>query len=213
MSRRQIAAVIIVGILTFLAASAVDGIIAQAAAPGDRGAEVVELQKDLRALGYVAVTPDGSYGPRTERAVRHFQRANGLKVDGVAGPVTTARINSATVATQPAARLNTPDPAPVSPPSQASGPCAEWADELAFFSPGWDVARMQQIMNRESRCRPDVTSNTGCCRGLLQIHSVHIRNLGPCGVYSPNDLFDPGKNICAAAIVYSRAGGLSPWSL
>ncbi len=52
---------------------------------GDRGPEVVALQESLNALGYNAGTADGIFGPRTEAAVRAFQRDRGLSVDGVVG--------------------------------------------------------------------------------------------------------------------------------
>jgi peptidoglycan hydrolase-like protein with peptidoglycan-binding domain len=34
------------------------------------------------------VVPDGNFGPKTEAAMRAFQRANGLLPDGIAGPKT-----------------------------------------------------------------------------------------------------------------------------
>ena len=37
-------------------------------------------------------------------------------------------------------------------------------------------------------------------------------SVGSCGVYSRSDLFDPAKNVCAAAVVW-KAAGYSPWSL
>ena len=40
------------------------------------------------ALG---ISADGIYGPQTRRAVRSFQRNQGLAVDGIAGPATLAR--------------------------------------------------------------------------------------------------------------------------
>lgn len=49
---------------------------------GMQGEDVKELQ---RLLG---INPDGDFGPKTEAAVRRFQKDNGLAVDGVAGPVT-----------------------------------------------------------------------------------------------------------------------------
>lgn len=54
---------------------------------GRKGAPVIELQQQLSALGY-DVSVDGHYGAGTRRAVRAFQGANGLKVDGVAGAAT-----------------------------------------------------------------------------------------------------------------------------
>ena len=40
----------------------------------------------------LGVNPDGIYGPNTERAVKAFQKAKGLKVDGVVGPLTYAKL-------------------------------------------------------------------------------------------------------------------------
>jgi putative chitinase len=53
---------------------------------GVSGAEVAQLQKDLAAHGY-PVARDGSFGPGTETALRHFQVAHGLAADGIAGPL------------------------------------------------------------------------------------------------------------------------------
>lgn len=53
--------------------------------PGMRGPRVKALQQQLRTLGHFPVTPTGYYGSITQRAVRAFERAHGLKVDGTAG--------------------------------------------------------------------------------------------------------------------------------
>ncbi len=55
---------------------------------GVRNDEVKKLQTALIQLGYLGGTPDGIYGTHTEKAVKKFQRANGLKADGVAGAKT-----------------------------------------------------------------------------------------------------------------------------
>ena len=52
---------------------------------GDSGIRVENLQSRLRALGYLADPVDGDFGTRTEAAVRLFQQAADLKVDGIAG--------------------------------------------------------------------------------------------------------------------------------
>jgi peptidoglycan hydrolase-like protein with peptidoglycan-binding domain len=59
---------------------------------GDRGAEVLALQKDLRALGYWHGASDETYGYLTEQAVTAFQKVEGLSPDGVAGPATRAAL-------------------------------------------------------------------------------------------------------------------------
>jgi DNA-binding beta-propeller fold protein YncE len=56
---------------------------------GVKSTEVLEMQKALLKFGY-DVTADGSFGPKTETAVKSFQTANGFKVDGKVGPVTKA---------------------------------------------------------------------------------------------------------------------------
>ena len=54
---------------------------------GDKGAEVVYLQKALTKVG-LPVYHDGVFGPITEEAVMAYQRKMGLKVDGIVGAAT-----------------------------------------------------------------------------------------------------------------------------
>ncbi len=49
---------------------------------GVQGKDVRVLQNDLTQLGYPAAT-DGAFGPATRKSVRLFERAAGLRVDGV----------------------------------------------------------------------------------------------------------------------------------
>ena len=54
----------------------------------DENAEVANLQKGLRYKGYYEGPITGYFGDLTKDAVRMYQTCNGVKVDGVAGPVT-----------------------------------------------------------------------------------------------------------------------------
>jgi len=46
---------------------------------------VYEVQIRLRRLGYLAASPNGSFGPQTEQAVKAFQRDLGVRVTGRVG--------------------------------------------------------------------------------------------------------------------------------
>jgi peptidoglycan hydrolase-like protein with peptidoglycan-binding domain len=59
-----------------------------------REERVKELQLQLGALGLEPGLVDGRYGPMTTDAVRRFQRAHDLPVDGVADPVTLSALKA-----------------------------------------------------------------------------------------------------------------------
>lgn len=61
---------------------------------GDRGPAVVDLQKQLNAIGYSLAT-DGIFGAGTDQAIRKVQSGAGLVVDGVVGPKTIFAIQNA----------------------------------------------------------------------------------------------------------------------
>ena len=56
---------------------------------GDKGEIVKQIQRALHLL------PDGIFGKITEEAVRAFQSENGLKVDGIVGAATLAKLGIA----------------------------------------------------------------------------------------------------------------------
>ena len=58
---------------------------------GSKGDEVEALQTELNALG-CSVDVDGHFGPGTEQAVKHLQKAFGLEADGIVGKATRAKI-------------------------------------------------------------------------------------------------------------------------
>ena len=88
--RRKTGAIVAAATLTFAAGGAfAQGGGAGSAAVRTAGSTVAKLQS---ALG---IAPDGVYGPATRRAVRNYQRNQGLQVDGIAGPVTLAHLGLA----------------------------------------------------------------------------------------------------------------------
>ncbi|MBN3896643.1 MAG: HEAT repeat domain-containing protein [Nostoc sp. NOS(2021)] len=65
---------------------------------GSRKSDVQRLQTELKQLGYYSGVVDGLYNASTEIAVAKFQKAKGLKVDGLTGLTTRARLQAALAA-------------------------------------------------------------------------------------------------------------------
>ena len=102
---------------------------------GDRGAAVTALQQKLTGLGYLTGSSDGIFGAATYRAVKAFQRKNGLSADGVAGVRTLEKLNSSSAipAAGNTAPIPTPTPAPVAVyrvPDPAEVRYANWYSEI-----------------------------------------------------------------------------------
>ena len=75
---------------------------------GDNGTAVKAMQQRLIDLGYLASgSADGIFGVKTYQALRDFQLANALYVDGVAGKNTIASLNSSSATGKNTARPNT----------------------------------------------------------------------------------------------------------
>lgn len=70
---------------------------------GERSEDVRELQGRLKFLGYYHGNIDGQFGSKTLAAVKWFQSAFGLKVDGLAGAKTKLKLWEATKQWRPGA--------------------------------------------------------------------------------------------------------------
>ncbi len=79
---------------------------------------VSDLQKRLKALGYLPGPIDGIYGPKTTAAVTAFQRRENITVDGIAGPETMTALEAAEKLPQPVPD----DPGPIKKPDPEIGP-------------------------------------------------------------------------------------------
>ena len=78
--------------------------------PGSSGQAVRELQQALKGLGYDPGAVDGHFGPRTESAVKAFQKAQGLAVDGIVGDITWLNIDEADMSDPTIRRGSTGNP-------------------------------------------------------------------------------------------------------
>lgn len=177
-----------------------------------------EVQMILSHHGY-SLSIDGVYGRQTIKAVKHWQKVNGLFVDGVVGPVTLSSLRQsidgpADGPLVPAKRLNPPVP-------QFSDPC----EEMSFYRQQAGLPeRFDAIGFRESRCNNTVTSRTGCCFGYWQNYlSSHLRAsyreriVNECGVTQVSDIRGDSpqqkqRQACVTKVVYDISG-FSPWAL
>lgn len=82
----------------------------------------LDIQRQLAAAGFDPGPIDGRIGARTIRAIKAFQVANGLAVDGRAGPLTRAALSGDRTA-------ETADPhAPAAGPSPGFAPFPRQVD-------------------------------------------------------------------------------------
>jgi hypothetical protein len=175
---------------------------AAAALPAPPVPTAPAVQQALSALdklaqyGYVVNTP-----ARADRAIRHWQRANGLVVDGIVGAQTLGSLDLPATATVPAVR--------VSPPA---APAAQSVDDMIRAAwPDDSEGEAVRIATRESRLQPD--ARNACCYGLFQIYfTVHRGWLAELGVTSAGQLLDAETNIAAALALFQRSGW-QPWTL
>lgn len=179
---------------------------APAALPVEQRAEINDTLRALAALQrleYRWTTDAGAL-----KAIRAWQRANGLVVDGVVGPITLASLNLPATASAPAVRV-TPNPQQTPAPASdvESIIRAVWPDELED--------RAVAIAMRESRLVPEVINRNRDATGLFQIMwSVHRVWLCPqLGICAQSQLQDAETNTRAAYALYRRDGGWRPWSL
>jgi len=86
---------------------------------GSRGSAVEKIQQALIDAGFPLPVfgVDGIFGTETQTAVRNFQRAHGLGIDGIVGPITMGTLDAQFVVGPPAP----PGPAPA-PPGPAPAP-------------------------------------------------------------------------------------------
>jgi peptidoglycan hydrolase-like protein with peptidoglycan-binding domain len=178
--RRKTGAIVAAATLTFAAG----GAFAQgggSVAVKSAGSTVSALQS---ALG---ITPDGVYGPNTRRAVRNYQRNQGLAVDGIAGPVTLAHLGLSGSGSGGA--------------TSTSGTASNGASASA------PSATLARIAACESSGNPAAVSPTGQYRGKYQFSRETWREYG--GTGDPAAAPESVQDAIAAKLLAAR--GTQPW--
>ena len=178
--RRRTGALVAAASLTFAAG----GALAQSGTTSSTavraaGSTVAALQS---ALG---ITPDGVYGPNTRRAVRNYQRNQGLAVDGIAGPVTLAHLGLASSGSSGAAAPAAPAPGSRTAPN----------------------ATLAKIAQCESSGDPTAVSSSGQYRGKYQFSRQTWAEYGGSG--DPAAASEAEQDRIAAALYAAR--GAQPW--
>ncbi|YCA44053.1 NlpC/P60 family protein [Bacillus sp. JZ8] len=74
---------------------------------GASGQQVRDLQSKLNSQGYYKYNIDGIFGSITEQAVRQFQAAHNLSVDGIVGPNTAKALSLAPTGSVAGSNTNT----------------------------------------------------------------------------------------------------------
>lgn len=111
----------------------------------DEGESVKQMQLALNALGYSTNGADGKFGPTTEKAVRQFQRDNGLKVDGLAGSGTLTLLYR--LQNGGAVQPGTPSGGSGSSTGSGKGLFGGNYDKMEYGSRGNRVAVLQKALN------------------------------------------------------------------
>ena len=133
MLKRLAAVVLILALISCaLPAGAASGTLRR----GSRGSEVTRLQNALKDLGFYTMKVDGIYGAGTQKAVKAYQRKNGLSADGVAGPKTLGKLYGSGSA---------PDPAPA--PSLPTEPQGEAEELTGTLRPGDYGSQVRLLQN------------------------------------------------------------------
>lgn len=137
---------------------------------GARAPVVAKLQQLLRRAGFHPGVIDGYFGSKTLAAVKAFQRARGLKVDGYVGPITWGALERAPATAPPAPSAGTPPAMPFYsqlrvPDGYANYACGPTSLAMVMAAEGRPPPSVLQVALRAGTQRsPAGTSHEGLIR-------------------------------------------------
>ncbi len=140
---------------------------------GSKGDDVKWLQESLNKLTNAGLIVDGKFGAKTDAAVKNFQKANNLLVDGIAGKVTIGKItellNSGAVVDTGNEAAEAPAPTVVpegANTEEKSNPGAPYAIPAGLYKHGSEgdaVKWIQTALNAVNGTRLAIDGDYGDC--------------------------------------------------
>ena len=109
------------------------------------GSDAKIVQTRLKELGYYRGNLDGKFGANSVNALKAFQRAHGLKDDGIAGKETAAVLFSGAALPNGTTPTPAPGQATVQTPVPATAVPISW-DSLRLNDQGTDVKQLQEAL-------------------------------------------------------------------
>lgn len=176
---------------------------------GASGAEVRQLQQALKDRGY-ELAVDGRFGPNTEAAVRRFQAAQGLVVDGLAGPATLGRLRAASPST-PAAPVDVMEPTPSRPaPTPPASPATPGLAPTTVQTRGGAVRIREDDTAAQLRARSPEHARLVDDMRAQGFYPVRTANGGTVFMTNPSYAADPdGRGVSSReAQAYAARNGL-----
>lgn len=124
-----------------------------------------------------------------------------------ATPIGAQRLDESATASQPAVRIDPPDPQPVVILTTEEIIRDVWSGEPQFI-----INKAVRTAKRESGPNLKINAQNYCCAGIFQIYfSVHRAMLRDFGVFKNTDLYDPRVNATVALALFHEVGW-QPWN-
>jgi hypothetical protein len=184
---------------------------------GDTGYEVTQVQFILKSNSY-AVPISGTFEARTDKAVRHFQKASGLEPDGVVGSATWKVLDNLYYRANPASPSWTPAAPPGNPGVVVPGDGPE-AASAALVAAGGDASEVNfgvLVCERESHCRLGAVNQNSATRdnswGPWQINYFgNLMNARSSSIGAPATNTSSWVRAAQNFLKFMRAAGRCPW--